>query len=147
MNGDTKWVCSVTKKSHKMWDKLSGCPDSNRGPHRPERCALPGCATPRRSLAVYRKQESKTKSEFMSEHPVTLTDRVRAITRTFMSTLGNTLFRMGIHPDVITILGFLIVIVAAVFIGRGQLQLGGIILMLALPLRCGGWRSCPSDAT
>ncbi len=27
---------------------LSGRPDSNWGPHRPERCALPGCATPRR---------------------------------------------------------------------------------------------------
>ena len=27
----------------------SGRPDLNRGPHRPERCALPGCATPRRS--------------------------------------------------------------------------------------------------
>ena len=26
----------------------SGRPDLNRGPHRPERCALPGCATPRR---------------------------------------------------------------------------------------------------
>src|SRR5688572_20836345 len=25
----------------------SGCPDSNRGPRRPERRALPGCATPR----------------------------------------------------------------------------------------------------
>ncbi len=24
-----------------------GRPDLNRGPHRPERCALPGCATPR----------------------------------------------------------------------------------------------------
>ena len=27
----------------------SGRPDLNRGPHRPERCALPGCATPRRA--------------------------------------------------------------------------------------------------
>ena len=27
----------------------SGRPDLNRGPHRPERCALPGCATPRGS--------------------------------------------------------------------------------------------------
>src|ERR1700689_2012283 len=26
---------------------ISGRPDLNRGPHRPERCALPGCATPR----------------------------------------------------------------------------------------------------
>ena len=28
----------------------SGRPDLNRGPHRPERCALPGCATPRRGF-------------------------------------------------------------------------------------------------
>ena len=27
--------------------RKSGRPDLNRGPHRPERCALPGCATPR----------------------------------------------------------------------------------------------------
>src|ERR1700729_3806763 len=27
--------------------RVSGRPDLNRGPHRPERCALPGCATPR----------------------------------------------------------------------------------------------------
>src|SRR5438876_8737507 len=32
----------------------SGRPDLNRGPHRPERCALPGCATPRR-VAKYRR--------------------------------------------------------------------------------------------
>src|SRR5450755_2099060 len=31
---------------------ISGRPDLNRGPHRPERCALPGCATPRRRAAV-----------------------------------------------------------------------------------------------
>jgi hypothetical protein len=28
----------------------SGRPDLNRGPHRPERCALPGCATPRAAV-------------------------------------------------------------------------------------------------
>jgi hypothetical protein len=32
--------------------KESGRPDSNRGPHRPERCALPGCATPRRRPSI-----------------------------------------------------------------------------------------------
>jgi hypothetical protein len=31
----------------------SGRPDLNRGPHRPERCALPGCATPRRPLQYH----------------------------------------------------------------------------------------------
>jgi hypothetical protein len=30
----------------------SGRPDLNRGPHRPERCALPGCATPRSSSSI-----------------------------------------------------------------------------------------------
>ena len=32
----------------------SGRPDLNRGPHRPERCALPGCATPRGRPSVSR---------------------------------------------------------------------------------------------
>src|SRR3954470_18353170 len=31
---------------------LSGRPDLNRGPHRPERCALPGCATPREAAII-----------------------------------------------------------------------------------------------
>src|SRR5262245_50039466 len=30
----------------------SGRPDLNRGPHRPERCALPGCATPRGAAII-----------------------------------------------------------------------------------------------
>src|SRR4051794_10104142 len=32
----------------------SGRPDLNRGPHRPERCALPGCATPRGTPVSHR---------------------------------------------------------------------------------------------
>ena len=32
--------------------QLSGRRDSNSGPHRPERCALPGCATPRRARII-----------------------------------------------------------------------------------------------
>jgi hypothetical protein len=39
-----------TKKPRICGAFLSGRPDSNRGPRRPERRALPGCATPRRSL-------------------------------------------------------------------------------------------------
>ena len=31
----------------RAWGEQSGRRDSNSGPHRPERCALPGCATPR----------------------------------------------------------------------------------------------------
>ena len=41
---------SVRNRGHKYNPaqlSQSGRPDLNRGPHRPERCALPGCATPR----------------------------------------------------------------------------------------------------
>ena len=70
----------------------------------------------------------------MSEYPVTLTDRVRAVTGKFMTQLGNVLYRAGVHPDSITILGLLIVIGACVLIGNGEFQLGGLVLLLGLPL-------------
>ncbi len=67
-------------------------------------------------------------------HPVTLQDRARAFTRTWLENIGAALHRAGIHPDTITLLGLVVVIVAAVFIGRGQLQIGGLVLLLGLPL-------------
>ena len=36
----------------------SGCPDSNWGPLRPERSALPGCATPR-ACKIYRRRSAR----------------------------------------------------------------------------------------
>ena len=44
------------------------------------------------------------------------------------------LYRAGVHPDVITLLGLILVLVAAVFIARAALQVGGLILLLGLPL-------------
>jgi len=70
----------------------------------------------------------------MSEHPVTLTDRVRALTGGFMNRLGAILHQLGIHPDLITILGLGVVLVAAILIADGQHQLAGVILLLGLPL-------------
>ena len=70
----------------------------------------------------------------MSEHPVTLTDRIRKLTGSFMNALGVWLYRLGIHPDFITVLGLVVVLVAAVFIGNGDLQIGGLILLAGLPL-------------
>jgi CDP-diacylglycerol--glycerol-3-phosphate 3-phosphatidyltransferase len=69
-----------------------------------------------------------------TEHPVTLQDRVRAFTARWMERIGTALHRAHIHPDFITLLGLVFVLVAAVFIARGQLQLGGLILLLGLPL-------------
>lgn len=65
---------------------------------------------------------------------MTLTDRIRQITGSITSYLGMTLHRAGVHPDALTVMGLILVMIAAVFIGQGQTQLGGLILVLGLPL-------------
>lgn len=68
------------------------------------------------------------------QHPITFTDRVRKITGGVMTRIGTTLHQLGVHPDMITLFGLVIVIIASIFIGDGQLRLGGVILILGLPL-------------
>jgi len=63
-----------------------------------------------------------------------LTEWVRTQIRDRMGELGRTLHRLGVHPDMITLLGLVIVAIASVIIARGQFQLGGIILVAGLPL-------------
>jgi CDP-diacylglycerol---glycerol-3-phosphate 3-phosphatidyltransferase len=66
--------------------------------------------------------------------PVTLTDRVRKQTAQMMETVGLAVHRLGIHPDIITIVGLLVVVVAAVPIAQGDHPLGALLLFLGLPL-------------
>jgi len=42
--------------------------------------------------------------------------------------------RLGIHPDTITIAGLIVIAIAAVVIARGQLQIGGLLLLASFPL-------------
>src|SRR5205085_4850544 len=51
----------------------SGCPDSNWGPLRPERSALPGCATPRGATKPSRGSEGP-----VHDYPGLMPDRSRA---------------------------------------------------------------------
>lgn len=69
-----------------------------------------------------------------SKRPFIFTDWVRAQIRTYMTQIGSTLHRLGVHPDMITVAGLVVVGIAAVVIGRGEFQWGGIILILGLPL-------------
>lgn len=62
------------------------------------------------------------------------TEWVRTQIRDRMGELGRTLHRLGVHPDMITLLGLVIVAIASVIIAQGQFQLGGIILVAGLPL-------------
>lgn len=66
--------------------------------------------------------------------PVTLTDRLRVWTATPLNAVATRLHRWGVHPDVITTFGLVLVGVASIFIGLGELQIGGLILIAGLPL-------------
>jgi CDP-diacylglycerol---glycerol-3-phosphate 3-phosphatidyltransferase len=70
----------------------------------------------------------------MAQQEFIFTDWVRNQVRERMGELGRTLHRLGIHPDVITVLGLLVVGISAYIIAQGQFQLGGIVLILGLPL-------------
>jgi CDP-diacylglycerol--glycerol-3-phosphate 3-phosphatidyltransferase len=70
----------------------------------------------------------------MTQPPVTLTDRVRRVTASLTSRAGEAVHKMDIHPDTITIVGTGVVALAAFFIAQGQLPLGGVLLVLSLPL-------------
>ena len=70
----------------------------------------------------------------MNPTPNTLTDRVRQQVAGSLSRAGMALHRSGIHPDWITLFGMGLVVVAAVFIARGQMQVGALILIVGLPL-------------
>lgn len=65
--------------------------------------------------------------------PKTLTDSARALANGIVSPIGALLARWRVHPDTLTILGTIMVLVACVPIASGQFTLGAIILMLGLP--------------
>lgn len=70
----------------------------------------------------------------MIDSPPTLTDRVRALAGGALARAGRALHRAGVHPDLISLAGFAVVLVGALAIGLGQPRAGGIVLLLALPL-------------
>jgi CDP-diacylglycerol---glycerol-3-phosphate 3-phosphatidyltransferase len=70
----------------------------------------------------------------MADHPVTFTDRVRTLSNDFMMRIGTAVYKTGIHPDSVTIIGLIIVGIAAFFIASGRIQIGAMLLLLGLPL-------------
>ncbi|MCU0514117.1 MAG: CDP-alcohol phosphatidyltransferase family protein [Anaerolineae bacterium] len=66
--------------------------------------------------------------------PITLTDRLRRLVAAPLNSVAGWLHRRGIHPDMITTAGLVIVLVASLFIARGELQTGALILIAGLPL-------------
>lgn len=72
---------------------------------------------------------SKDERQFNS-----LTDRLRYYTRDLTGWLGQQGLRLGLHPDLITVLGLVIVVIAAWLAAQGQFLAAGIVLIVGMPL-------------
>jgi CDP-diacylglycerol--glycerol-3-phosphate 3-phosphatidyltransferase len=74
----------------------------------------------------------------MGEHgetrPLTFTDRARTWASGITSAAGRVMVRLGVHPDTITLIGLGVVALGALCIGMGWLQIGGLVLLVSLPL-------------
>ena len=68
------------------------------------------------------------------DHPTTLTGRLRDLTQGPLNRIGRLLAGWGIHPDLITLSGLVVVAIAAALIAQGSFLAAGLLLLLGLPL-------------
>jgi phosphatidylglycerophosphate synthase len=71
--------------------------------------------------------------ETQQEEP-TLTDRLRKIFEIPIEKTGEFLYKMGVKPNLMTFSGVIGTAVGAYFVAKGQLTLGGIIIMAMGPI-------------
>lgn len=64
----------------------------------------------------------------------TFTDFLRVIFSNLLKWAGNGLHKMGVHPNVLTIMGVVGTAIGAGFVGLGNFTLGGLIIMLMGPI-------------
>ncbi len=70
----------------------------------------------------------------MTDRPATLSGRLRLLAARPLARLGLALHRLGVSADAVTLAGFALTLLAALFIARGNLQGGGLLLLISLPL-------------
>ena len=64
----------------------------------------------------------------------TFTDILRVAFKWFLDPIGGFLNRIGLTPNSVTLLGVLGNVVAAYFIARGQISIGGLIMLIVWPI-------------
>ena len=64
----------------------------------------------------------------------TFTDFLRVTFKWFLDPIGRFLNRLGLTPITVTILGVVGSALAAFFIARGQITIGGIVMLIAWPI-------------
>ncbi len=64
----------------------------------------------------------------------TFTDFLRVTFKWFLDPIGRFLNRLGLTPITVTIIGVIGSSIAAYFVARGQITIGGIVMLLAWPI-------------
>ncbi|MBC7251471.1 MAG: CDP-alcohol phosphatidyltransferase family protein [Anaerolineae bacterium] len=75
-------------------------------------------------------EKSETNNNQASS-PTTLTDRARQWGRVIIEPIAHTLARLGIPPNVITVIGFVLSIGVGVILALGHIRWGGVCIILA----------------
>ena len=70
----------------------------------------------------------------MTDRKVTQGGRLRLLAARPLARVGLALHRLGVSADAVTLAGFALTLLAALFIARGRLQEGGLLLLISLPL-------------
>lgn len=65
--------------------------------------------------------------------PITFTDRLRISFAWLVNPIVNLLFKLGVHPNMLTLLGLLGISVGAWFAARGQFAWAGFMVLLMTP--------------
>lgn len=66
--------------------------------------------------------------------PTTFTDRLRRIFKAPILGVARGLIRLGIHPNLITLVGFIISLIPAVYAARGDFLIAGLLYMFSTSL-------------
>lgn len=82
--------------------------------------------------SVQRAERARTKRQ--SKHWDSLTDWARVQVRGILMPIARAVGRLGIHPNMVTVLGMLLQIGVAVLFGLGHIILGGWLLLAVAPV-------------
>lgn len=63
-----------------------------------------------------------------------LTDRARVAFKGTLDAAAGALVRLGLHPNTVTLFGLALNAVGAVLLALGHIQLGGLVMLLGVPL-------------
>jgi len=69
-----------------------------------------------------------------TDQKLTFTDRLRIIFKGILDPVGGFMNRLGLHPNMITLLGLAGTSLGAYYLALGEMLIGGLLLLVAVPI-------------